>query len=218
MVSYEHGGGGDKVTGLRERKKQRTRDALIRVAHELIVSRGYEDTTVDQIADGVEVSQRTFFRYFSSKEDVVFVLQDETQQHFLDAVRRRPAGEAPLRALRNALDASWDSIGEAIAEIVPIGLYMRMWQVIETTPTLLAVHMRRSTELEEQLAALFTEREALAPSDPRPRVLVASFSGVMRAAGRQWGEGEDITVGAARRIMATYLDVMQPVLSDDWSR
>jgi AcrR family transcriptional regulator len=205
------------VTGLRERKKQRTRDALIRVAHELIVAQGYDHTTVDQIADSVDVSQRTFFRYFSSKEDVVFALQDETESHFYEAVCERPAQESPIRALRNALDSSWDSLGEAIAEVVPVGLHMRMWQVIETTPTLLAVHLRRSTEMEERLAEEFVRRERLSPADPRPRVLTASFSGVMRAAGRHWGESGDITVDAARRTMEAYLDLMAPALSDDWS-
>ncbi len=206
------------MTGLRERKKQRTRDALIRVAHELIVAHGYEDTTVDQIADAVDVSQRTFFRYFSSKEDVAFALQDETESRFYDAVCERPADESPVRALRNALDSTWDSIGEAIAEVVPMGLHMRMWQIIETTPALLAVHMRRSTEMEERLAAVFAGREGLSPADPRPRVLLACFSGVMRAAGRQWGEGGDVTVEAARHTMESYLDLMAPALSDGWSR
>lgn len=206
------------MTGLRERKKRRTRGALIRVAHELIVTRGYDDTTVDQIADAVDVSQRTFFRYFSSKEEVALALQDETEAGFYEAVRDRPAQESPIRALRNALDATWDHFGEAITEIVPIGLYMRMWQVIETTPSLLAAHLRRSTETEARLAALLTAREGLSPDDRRARVLVASFTGVMRAAGREWGEGEDVTVEAARRTMDTYLDLMAPALSDDWSR
>lgn len=205
------------MTGLRERKKQRTRDALIRVAHEFFVSRGYEHTTVDQIAEAVDVSQRTFFRYFASKEDVAFALQDETESAFYEAVRARPAHESPMRALRNALDSTWEGMGAAVEEIVSVGVHMRMWQVIETTPALLAVHMRRSSEMEDRLTAVFAHREGLPPTDPRPRVLVASFSGVMRAAGRRWGEDGEASVEAARRVTETYLDLMGAVLSDDWS-
>ncbi|MCF6524744.1 TetR family transcriptional regulator [Streptomyces sp. JJ36] len=188
------------------------------MAHELFVAQGYEHTTVDQITEAVDVSQRTFFRYFSSKEDVAFALQDETESAFYDAVCARPAGESPMRALRNALDTTWESLGESIQEVVPISVHMRMWHVIETTPALVAVHLRRSTDMEDRLAAVFARREGLPTDDPRPRVLTAAFSGVMRAAGRQWGEGQDVTVDAARRWMETYLDLMGPVLSDDWSR
>jgi AcrR family transcriptional regulator len=206
------------VTGLRERKKQRTRDSLIRVAHELFVGQGYERTTVDEIAEAVDVSQRTFFRYFATKEDVAFALQDETEAAFVEAVRARPDEESPVQALRNALDTTWSGLGEALQEVVPLGLHMRMWQLIETTPPLLAVHMRRSSETEDRLSAVLARREGLAADDPRPRVLVGSFSGVMRAAGRRWSEGDDITVDGARRTTEHFLSLMGPVLGDDWSR
>ncbi|AXK37435.1 TetR family transcriptional regulator [Streptomyces armeniacus] len=203
---------------MRERKKQRTRDALIRVAHELFVSKGYDETTVDEITDAVDVSQRTFFRYFASKEAVAFALQEEIESRFYEAVVARPPHESPMRALRNALDANWAGIGDAIQEVVPISVHMRMWQIIETTPSLLAVHMRRSTELEDRLVAVLAAREGLDPrEDLRPRVLVALFHGVMRAAGRQWGTGEDITVAGQQEVVERCLDLMGPVLSDDWS-
>ncbi|MGW7353074.1 TetR family transcriptional regulator [Streptomyces sp. NPDC054784] len=206
------------MTGLRERKKQRTRDSLIRVSHELFVDKGYDETTVDEIADAVDVSQRTFFRYFASKEAVAFALQDEVEAQFIDAVADRPADEAPLRALRSALDANWSRIGDAIQEVVPISVHMRLSQVIETTPSLLAVQMRRASETEDRLVTVLATREGLDPrEDPRPRVLVALFAGVMRAAGRQWSAGDDITVESQRRAVEQCMDLMGPVLSDDWS-
>src|ERR1044072_1761281 len=106
--------------GLRERKKQRTRDALLRAALELFTTQGYEDTTVDEIAEAAEVSQRTFFRYFAGKEDAAFAVQEIAHTQFLAAVRERPCDEAPLEALRNAVLESWDALGAAIEQVVPI--------------------------------------------------------------------------------------------------
>lgn len=206
------------MTGLRERKKQRTRDALVRAAHELFVEQGYETTTVDEIVAAVDVSQRTFFRYFSSKEEVAFSLQRLVSERFLEAVRQRPPGGSPVEVLRSTLVETWGSIGEAIEEIAPIQLYMRMWQIIETTPSLIAVHLRHSMEMEEQLAAEVARREGLdLDDDPRPRVLVAAFSGVMRAAIRSWSGGEDISVSAARQAVESYVAQLGPALSQDWS-
>lgn len=79
--------------GLRERKKRRTRDALLRAALLLFVAQGYEHTTVDEITDAVYVSQRTFFRYFANKEEVAFAVQDLVEAHFVAALRSRPPAE-----------------------------------------------------------------------------------------------------------------------------
>jgi AcrR family transcriptional regulator len=206
-----------EVTGLRERKKQRTRDALVRAAHELFVEKGYEETTVDEIVAAVDVSQRTFFRYFSSKEEVALSLQTLVSERYVEAVRRQPPGGSPVEVLRTTLDETWESIGEAIEEIVPLPLYMRMWQITETTPALLAVQLRHAAETEEGLAAEIARREGVDPdTDPRPRVLVAAFSGVMRAAFRSWSSGGDITVEAAQHAVESYVDTLGPALSDDW--
>lgn len=206
------------MTGLRERKKQHTRDSLVRAAYELFVRKGYDETTVDEIVAAVDVSQRTFFRYFASKEEVAFSLQALVSERYVGAVRRRPPGEAPVELLRSTLDETWESIGEAIEEVVPLTLYMRMWQIIETTPALVAVQLRHGAETEEELAAEIARREGLDPSDdPRPRVLVAAFSGVMRAAFRSWSYGEDLTVAAAQHAVESYVDQLGPALSDDWN-
>ncbi|MFG2191465.1 TetR family transcriptional regulator [Streptomyces sp. NPDC048639] len=204
-------------TGLRELKKQRTRNALVRSALELFTTQGYERTTVDEITDAVEVSQRTFFRYFANKEEVAFAVQDVVEELFHAAVCERPAEEPPMTALRHAVLHAWDAIGQAIEEAVPPELHMRMYQVIESTPALLAVHLRRSAEQEERLAQEIARREDLdVDSDPRPRVLVAAFGGVMRVSGRLWGAGHDCSSDAIREITESYLDHLGPALSEDW--
>ncbi|MET3985479.1 TetR family transcriptional regulator [Streptomyces sp. PvR034] len=203
--------------GLRERKKRRTRDALLRASLTLFTTRGYEATTVDEITEAVEVSQRTFFRYFASKEEVAFAVQDLVESHFVAALAARPAAEGPLVALRAAVLTAWDTIEEAVGEVVPVDLHMRAYQLIESTPALLAVHLRRSAELEERTARLIAAREGLdLDADPRPRVVVAAFSGVMRVTGRLWGQGEDTSVAAIRRMTEDYLDQIGPALATDW--
>ncbi|MGW3424803.1 TetR family transcriptional regulator [Streptomyces phaeochromogenes] len=203
--------------GLRELKKQRTRDALVRAALELFTTQGYERTTVDEIVEAVDVSQRTFFRYFAGKEDAAFAVQEMTESHFVAAVRARPAHEAPLDALRQAVMASWDNIGEAIEAVIPLELHMRAFQLIESTPALLAAHLRRQEGLEEQLARVIAEREGLdVDTDPRPRLVLAVFGGVMRLTGRLWGAGEDFSVAAMRELTASYLDQMGPALAENW--
>ncbi|MFJ8359972.1 TetR family transcriptional regulator [Streptomyces sp. NPDC093984] len=203
--------------GLRERKKQRTRDALLRAALELFTTRGYEETTVDDIAEAVDVSQRTFFRYFAGKEDVVFFAQSVAEEHFVALLRGRPLDEAPLEALRQAVLEGWDGIGEAIERIVPVELHMRTYRLIESTPSLFATHLRRSAELEEEIARIVAEREGLdVDSDPRPRVAVAVFGGVIRVTERLWCAGGDTSVDAIRELTASYLDALRPALADKW--
>jgi AcrR family transcriptional regulator len=202
---------------LRERKKQRTRDALLRAALELFATRGYEETTVDDIAAAVDVSQRTFFRYFAGKEETAFYVPRLAENQVVEAVRVRPPGEAPLEALRRAVLESWDTIHETIEEIVPVDLHMRVYRVIESTPSLLAAHLRRAAELEEELARIIAEREGLdVDADPRPRIIVALFGGVIRVTERLWSAGDDLSLEGMRQLTATYLDQVGPALAGNW--
>ncbi|MEU3251681.1 TetR family transcriptional regulator [Streptomyces sp. NPDC006997] len=208
---------GEQSIGLRERKKRRTRDALVRAALELFTEQGYERTTVDEIAEAVEVSQRTFFRYFAGKEEAALALQALAEEHFVAAVRARPPHEPPMEALRRAILEGWDTISDAIEAVVPVKLHLRMWRVVESTPVLLAAHLRRAMETEELVTRVIAEREGLdADTDPRPRVAVAVFSGVIRATERQWGADGDFSVPAIRALTARYLDQVGPALAGDW--
>ncbi|MFL6000689.1 MAG: TetR family transcriptional regulator [Streptomyces sp.] len=202
---------------LRERKKQRTREALLRVAIELFTTEGYERTTVDDIADAVGVSQRTFFRYFAGKEDAALALDGMTVTRFVDAVRARPSHEPPLEALRLAVLESWDTLHEVVESVVPVERFLAMYRVIESTPVLLAAHLRRSAEVEEVLTRVLAEREGLdAATDPRPRLLVAVFSGVMRVTERQWLADGEFSLEAMRELTVSHLELLGPALTGKW--
>ncbi|RJL21728.1 TetR/AcrR family transcriptional regulator [Bailinhaonella thermotolerans] len=89
----------DDGVGLRERKKLRTRRALVEAALRLFSEKGYEETTVAEIAAAVDVSTRTFFSYFASKEDVVFFDSAVRMREAIAVMRDRRPGEGPIDLL-----------------------------------------------------------------------------------------------------------------------
>ena len=91
------------AVGLRERKKARTREALQEAAMDLFTRQGFDGTTVEEIADACEVSPRTFFRYFPTKEDALFVDTEERRERLLAVLADQPAGAPPFVALHAAM-------------------------------------------------------------------------------------------------------------------
>src|ERR671915_184096 len=94
--------------GLRERKKQRTREQIIEAALRLFAERGYHATTIADIAEAAEVAPRTFFSYFPSKEAVVFHNVDRDMDALAATLRDRLPGETAFDALRRWIDAMFD--------------------------------------------------------------------------------------------------------------
>src|SRR6266513_4553141 len=86
--------------GLRERKKQRTRETIARAAHELFAERGYHATTLPDIAEAADVSTRTIFAYFPSKEDILFSDFVLMKQALAQALADRPEGQEALVTVR----------------------------------------------------------------------------------------------------------------------
>ena len=91
------------AVGLRERKKARTREALQEAALERFARRGFDGTTVEEIAEACEVSPRTFFRYFPTKEDVLFADAAIRRERLLTVIAERPEREPPFVALCAAM-------------------------------------------------------------------------------------------------------------------
>jgi len=173
-------------TGLRERKKARTRASIREHALRLFREQGYQATTVEQIAAAAEVSPSTFFRYFPTKEDVV--LQDDMDVRMFEALGRQPSGMAPIPAIRAAMR-------EALATLTPAD-----WeQLRETTTMTMTVPEVRARSLDEFMRTIQAMSEVLAkragrrPDDVAVRTLVGAVFGVITAISvpyTEWSMGE----------------------------
>ncbi|MFD0741304.1 TetR family transcriptional regulator [Phytohabitans flavus] len=173
---------------LRERKKQRTREALIDAAFELFSTKGFEATTVGEIAESVEVSSRTFFRYFGSKEDVATSLQ---LQQFLDvysALDERPADEPVMTALRRACVQVLRAYEEGGTDATQFACVM---ELVQKSPAVLSRSLEMCTEQLDELARRVAVRMGVDPvSDPRPKLVAAVSSAALQVAVRAWREDE----------------------------
>jgi len=89
--------------GRRDRKKDETRQALREAAHRLFAEKGFSRTTIDDITEAADVSRRTFFRYYDSKDDLLRTDVADLLPVMLAALRARPADEPPLAAILGAL-------------------------------------------------------------------------------------------------------------------
>jgi len=89
--------------GLRERKKNKTRSDIIKAATGLFVNKGFDQTTMDDIAEAAVVSRSTLFRYFGNKEAMVFPHQDERLGVFIEIVSSPQADESPFATVRRGL-------------------------------------------------------------------------------------------------------------------
>ncbi|WP_084508635.1 TetR/AcrR family transcriptional regulator [Nocardia pseudovaccinii] len=121
-------------SALRDRKRERTRRALLEAAAELFENRGYEETTVADIAAAAEVGTRTFFNYFASKEELLFPEQDERVRAAVAAIASRRPGERPVEVLLRALRAAGDNPGEHLVDDLNARIAALRAQVSRTVP------------------------------------------------------------------------------------
>jgi AcrR family transcriptional regulator len=164
--------------GIRERKKQRTRQALRQAALELFQERGFEATTIADITAAADVAPRTFFSYFQTKEDVVL---DESSQRFdqhQQTLRQRPAGEPLLVAFRRAaLQIAADMQTQSDQQ-------RTLARIVASTPAIQARIRQRMGQWEEQLAAMIAEERNAPPDDLDSHVVAAALIGVLRSVQR----------------------------------
>lgn len=172
------GGGGDPsrpqddCDSLRERKKHRTRESLIEAAFDLFEDKGFEHTTVEEIAAAAEVSPRTFSRYFGLKEDVVLWFLCRQHDRFLAELVARPPEEAPLAAMRAAALRSFPS-GAATASRAEYRWLRRAQRLVGASPSLFARNAERRVRVEREMVDEVARRMGVEPAvDLRPRIAV----------------------------------------------
>jgi AcrR family transcriptional regulator len=201
--------------GRRERKKQRTRDALFEAAMDLFAAKGYDQTAVHEITDAVDVSERTFFRYFASKEDLVLSFVQDGAAAFAAALAARPAEEEPLTAARQALQIS---IRELPGGGVSLQTYLAAMRLIDSTPALLAVYLRSVHDHDDEIIEVLARREGVDPvADRRPRVLAAMIGALVFLANRDWQAGDNQDPEALVAAFDAYADAALPALSGHWT-
>ena len=206
---------GRRVGPRRQRKKQQTRDALVRAGLELFQAKGYEHTAVREITDAVDVAERTFFRYFASKEDLALSFVKDGTQALAAELRNRPPGEEPLQALCNAFHRTLEHFRTShAADESP---YFTMMELIDSTPALLAARLHCVHD-DDQIIRVLAEREHVDPdSDLRPHVLATVFAALTSLANRAWrinGGGGTEPLAAA---FDHYADQLGPALAGRWN-
>jgi AcrR family transcriptional regulator len=197
----------------RERKKRQTRDALIHAGLELFDAKGYEHTAVREITDAVDVSERTFFRYFASKEDLALSFAKDGTDAMLKVLAERPADEEPMTALRNAFSESLKSLAEADDH----DPYLLVTRLIDSTPSLLAAHLRYMHDRDDEIIRVLAAREGIDPeTDLRPRIVAAVFGGLTFLAKREWRTHGRGSVDSMLAAFDTYADQVRPALAGHW--
>jgi AcrR family transcriptional regulator len=165
--------------GLRERKKEQTRQALSETARRLFAERGFERVSVAEIARAADVSVATVFNYFPNKEDLVYAGLERFEEELLTAIRDRPAGESALAAFGRFVLAPRGLLAapepQAAAEL------LTLTRMIAASPTLLTREHDIFARYTESLARLLADETDARDDDPRPAVAAAALIGIHRA-------------------------------------
>ncbi|GAA5072608.1 AcrR family transcriptional regulator [Thermocatellispora tengchongensis] len=169
--------------GLRERKKARTRRAIQEHALRLFAERGYDATTVEQIAEAAEVSQSTFFRYFPTKEAVV--LYDAYDRLVLELLAAQPPAMHPLAALRVAVREAFGRFSPEEEQAIQARV-----RLLGSHPALRARTLDGLLDAIERLAESIAARTGRAPGDTFVRALSGAFVGALIPAMFTWARSE----------------------------
>jgi AcrR family transcriptional regulator len=192
--------------GLRERKKQQTRQLILETAARLFVERGFDGVTVTEIAQAADLSEMTVFNYFPTKEDLVFGRMEFFEEQLLAAVEQRAPEESALAAFGRMVLAGVDQVSARTDMIAKAAMLIR------ASPALQAREREITARYTARLAGVFTAETGSADDDIEAWVVASALMAVHRGlldhvrnavlAGRRGAELTQDAVAQARRGLA----------------
>jgi AcrR family transcriptional regulator len=200
----------DKGFDLRTKSRESLRAEVAEVAFKVFAERGFDQVTATEVAEAAGISRASFFRYFESKEDAVFVAQEEMGVNVAAALRERPDGEDAWMALRRALD-----VAVATYQRSPVEALARL-RLIRCTPNLRSHQLERLAQWKEAIGAALAERLGVEGDDIKVEALVGAALGALDAASTRWGQsdGAENLIGLIDEAFAVIADPF-PRLGDD---
>jgi AcrR family transcriptional regulator len=172
----------DERMGLRELKKEQTRQLIADTAWRLFTDRGFDRVTVAEVAREAQVAEATVFNYFASKEDLFYGRLGAFAARLTDAVSARPAGEPVLAAFRRALMEDGGLLerveagdAEALARLRTVN------RVIAASPALRAREQQILSQAADSIAVALVAETGATEDDPRPQVAANALMGLQRA-------------------------------------
>jgi AcrR family transcriptional regulator len=168
---------------LRGRKRAETHARIQTEGMRLFLERGFEATTLDDIAEAADVSRRTLFHYFASKEEIVFSTKADFPDLIAEAIGRRPIDESLLEMVENALVDMATRYQSAQARDLA--------RLIHDTPALSAGDKAKYEKVERVLAKALAVRKGLPETDIACRVTAATAIGILKLSIEVWLTGDD---------------------------
>ena len=168
---------------LRDRRKEETRRLLEEKARRLFARQGFRATSIDQIAAAAGVSRTTFFRYFPSKEAVVFSRQQEDAETFVRLLTDRPSRENALRAFEEAVV---EFARRSENDPVQKQRALELWALYAANPGLRARRAENNQALVGKMAEVLARREGVEVAEPRHFVASAVAMELMQQVIEEW--------------------------------
>ncbi len=166
--------------GLRARKKKQTANRIETAALDLFEERGFDSTTVDDIATAADISSRTFFHYFPTKEDVVLGDYAARLVRVTETLKEQPLSSPP-----------WEALGVAFAAVAhdyetQHSQLRRRFLIMMTSGSVFARNLQLQAGWEDAVTEALEERMDLETNNLLPRLMAASALGAMRSSVRHW--------------------------------